>query len=126
MPTFAAPLVQEQLANLIMVAWLLLIPVGLLLALLLYKLVQLLAAGLEFLTIARYDIYPMVKDLRATAAHVEGVTGRVAKSMASAEQALHAAMPKVKEGGCHVKQQGVRLMEAGQVFFNGVRRAFTR
>jgi hypothetical protein len=115
-----------QLAQLVNVAWVLLIPVGVLLALVLYKVLALLQAGLEFVTIARYDVVPMLKEVRETLVHVEAVTSRVSGAVQQVERVAHQAKPFLQRSGNQASTGLQKLANSGGVLLSGIVRAFTR
>lgn len=110
---------QHELAHLIRVSWIVLIPVGVLLSLVLYKLAMLLHALLEFLTIARYELAPAIKDLRLTAEHVELLSGRAASSVKSVEDGVAATGPALRSAGREIKIGVASLL-------SGLRESFSR
>ncbi|XVJ50842.1 MAG: hypothetical protein HEQ32_01630 [Vampirovibrio sp.] len=86
-----------QLAKLLEVMTLLLIPVGVLLALLLYKLVFLLQNALDFVTIARFDLIPMIQDLRAITSHTAKLTEQVDSSMDFIQHSVGQVKPALSQ-----------------------------
>jgi hypothetical protein len=92
---------ENQLENLILVCWILLIPVGVLLAMVLYKVLFLLHSVSELATLARYEVYPMIQELRQTAANVEVLSSKIVAGVESAqkgvENSINAATPMVKK-----------------------------
>ncbi|MDX2085631.1 MAG: hypothetical protein SFZ03_09615 [Candidatus Melainabacteria bacterium] len=117
--------VSSQMANLLAVCWILLIPIGVLLAIILYKIVFLLHTALEFFTLARFEAYPMLQDLRATAHHVEKLSGKVVAGVEAAEQAAQAAVPVVKQGASSVGQQVRGLVDGVGAMLGGLYRVFS-
>lgn len=74
---FAHSLADVQLAKMIEVLTVLLIPVGVLLSLLLYKSLFLLQHALDFINIARFDVVPLIQDLRAITTHTARLVEQV-------------------------------------------------
>jgi hypothetical protein len=125
LPAVSLPAVDQQLAHLIMIMSLLLLPVGLLLLLLLYKVLQLLGAVLELVTVARFDVYPMIKDCRALTQHAEALLGKAHSLADLAEEGLLALQPKAQQGQQALASWGRNLAEAAQVLGQGVRRLWS-
>lgn len=103
---------QTELAHLLRVSWIVLIPAGVLLSLVLYKLAMLLHSLLEFLNLARYELAPALKDVRLIAEHVELLSDKAATSVKSIEQGVSATVPALQSLG-HRLQQGLRSFWAG-------------
>lgn len=87
---------EQELAHLIRVSWIVLIPVGVLLTLVLYKLAMLLHSLLDFLNIARYELAPAIKDLRLTAEHIEVLSTKAVSGVKTVEQGLSATGPALQ------------------------------
>lgn len=102
--------VQGQLSTLIQIVGWLAVPVGVLLVLVLYKLLMLLQATLEFVSLARYEVYPLLKELRHTAAHLENLSGKVANSADAVSKVVNlgkgAALTTVSGISEYLTQQG--------------------
>jgi hypothetical protein len=90
------PLTHEELGHLIRVSWIVLIPVGVLLSLVLYKLVFLLHSLVELLCLARYELTPALKDLRLTAEHVEVLSGKAVEGVRTVESGIAATGPAIQ------------------------------
>ena len=97
------PSTQQELARLIQISWIVLIPVGVLLAMVLYKLFILLHELQELSTIARYEIAPAIKDLRLTAEHVELLTAKAVNSVKSMEDGVSGVKPALQGGVDKIK-----------------------
>jgi hypothetical protein len=118
----------QQVANLALVAWLFLIPLGLLLSLLLYKVVSLLGLVLEFGTIAKYELFPTLKHVHRIAGRVDTLSEKVSSGVTSVENTMSAVKPVFKKGAAGVKsvsgkvasQVTSRLGEAGKTLFVGL------
>jgi hypothetical protein len=116
----ALPALDAQLAKLVMVVSVLLLPLGALGVLLLYKVSKLLGAVLELVTVARFDIYPMVKDLRALTHHAEALIGKLHTLADATEDTLAALKPKVAEGGQTLLGWWHTLGQASKVLGKGL------
>ena len=88
---FAHSLADVQLAKMLEVLTLLLIPVGVLFALLLYKSLFLLQHSLDFVNIASFDLVPLIQDLRAITSH----TARLVEQVDSGVDLLQRSVGKV-------------------------------
>lgn len=93
---FAHSLADIQLAKLLQVLTLLLIPVGVLLALLLYKTVFLMQQVLDFVNIARFDVVPMIQDLRAITSHTAKLAEQVDSSVSLVQRSVGKVNPALK------------------------------
>lgn len=110
---------EQELAHLIRVSWIVLIPVGVLLSLVLYKLAMLLHSFLDFFTIARYELAPAMKDLRLTAEHVEALSAKAVSGVKSVEEGVSATGPALRSAG--------RDIVAGvESVWSGIRESFSR
>ncbi len=110
---------QEELAHLIRVSWIVLIPVGVLLSMVLYKLAMLLHSLLDFMTLARYELTPAMKDLRLTVENAEILSSKAVSSLKSVESGVAATVPAIKSAGQNVVS-GVESL------WNGIRESFSR
>lgn len=110
---------QLEMAHLLRVSWIVLIPVGVLLALVLYKLAMLLHAVLDLLTIARYELTPAIKDLRIVAENAELLSSKAVASVRSAEENLQTTRSALRQAG-----QTVRLGLTS--LLGGIRESFSR
>jgi hypothetical protein len=112
-------LTQQEMAHLIRVSWIVLIPAGVLLSLVLYKLMMLLHGLLDFLTLARYELTPALKDVRLTAEHVELLSAKAVEGVKTVESGVAATGPAIKSAG--------RDMMVGlESFWSGLRESFSR
>lgn len=110
---------QQEMAHLIRVSWIVLIPAGVLLSLVLYKLGMLLHGLVEFLTLARYELSPAMKDLRLTAEHVEALSAKAVTGVKSVESGIAATGPVLRTAGRSV----TRGLES---VWNGLKQSFGR
>lgn len=108
---FAHSLADVQLAKMIEVLTVLLIPVGVLLALLLYKSLFLLQHALDFINIARFDLVPLIQDLRAITSHtarlveqVDSGVDLIQRSLGNVPVVLNKAKSWGLSGLCGLKQ----------------------
>ncbi|MFN9691608.1 MAG: hypothetical protein ACK551_05870 [Vampirovibrionales bacterium] len=100
---FANSLADVQLAKMIELLTLLLIPVGVLLALLLYKSLFLLQHALDFVNIARFDLVPLIQDLRAITSH----TARLVEQVDSGVDLIQRSVGKVPSALNQAKSWGL-------------------
>lgn len=111
--------VQNEMQHLLRVSWIVLIPAGVLLSMVLYKLAMLLHGLVEFLTLARYELAPALKDVRLTAEHVEALSSRAAAGVKTVESGVAATGPVLRTVG--------REISSGfQSVWNGITRSFSR
>lgn len=110
---------QQEMAHLVRVSWIVLIPAGVLMSMVLYKLVMLLHGLLDFLTLARYELTPALKDLRLTAEHVETLSAKAVASVRSVEHGVASTGPAIKSAG--------RTLTKGlESFWSGLTSSFSR
>ncbi len=114
-----------ELTNLIRVSWILLIPVGVLLVMVLYKLVMLLHSVSEFLTLAQYELSPAIKDLRLTAAHVETISAKAASSVEAVERGIQSTKPAIDKGVHSVRAFPHALKVGIESLMNGLKNSFS-
>jgi hypothetical protein len=88
-----------QLAKMLQVATLLLIPVGVLFVLLLYKLLSLMQYALDFFNIARFDLIPIIQDARAITAHAAKLSKQVDDSTEKIKSTVDKVKPYVTNAG---------------------------
>jgi hypothetical protein len=100
-----------QLSMLILVAWILLIPVGVLLCILLFRLIALLDTVHTLVDAVRMDITPLLNSLRETASHVEALTQKAQNSLESVERGAKAVPPLLGKG---FQALGQRLLTTGE------------
>lgn len=111
--------VNAEFQNLIRVSWIVLIPVGVLLSMVLYKVFTLLQGLVEFLSLARYELTPALRDVRLTAEHVEVLSAKAVSSVRSVEHGVSATGPAIKSAG--------RSVAVGvESFWRGLKQAFSR
>ncbi len=111
--------VQTELQHLLRASWIVLIPAGVLLSMVLYKLAMLLHGVVEFLTLARYELAPALKDVRLTAEHVEALSARAVAGVKSVESGVAATGPVLRTVGREITY-GV------QSLWSGITRSFSR
>jgi len=110
---------EHEMANLIRVAWIVLVPGGVLLCLVLYKLTMLLHGLVEFLTLARYEMAPALKDLRLTAENVEILSSKAVSSVRTVEHRVSSTVPAIRSAG--------RDLASGvESFWRGIKYSFSR
>lgn len=95
MPVSVDPL-SQQLSILTMVGWialipvaLLLIPIGVLVAILLAQLAMILCGVMEFFPMARYEIYPILKHVRQITARAEALSEKATTGVENIERGCH-------------------------------------
>jgi hypothetical protein len=96
-----------------------LIPVGFLLAIVLYRLIILLHTLSEFLSLARYEMTPTMKDIRLTAQNMEALSRKAVGSVQTIENGVAAAGPAMQSA----KR---RVVTGFQSLVGGLRQAFHR
>lgn len=111
--------VQTEMQHLLRVSWIVLIPAGVLLSMVLYKLAMLLHGLVEFLTLARYELAPALKDVRLTAEHVEALSSRAAAGVKSVESGVAATGPALKAVSREIRH-------GFQSIWNGITQSFNR
>ena len=109
-----------QLANLIQVAWIFLIPIGLLLALVLYKIVCLLQVVLEISTIARYEVYPTLKHVHRITERVDNLSTKVSESVDKMQQTVQKVKPAVEKGTQGFKSGAGKAKELSSTLVRGL------
>ena len=114
-----AAMTEQELAHLIRVAWILLIPAGVLLSMVLYKLFVLLQGVVEFLTLARHELTPAMRDVRLTAEHMETLSAKAVANVRSVESGLNLAVPILQS----VKHKTLTGLSA---LWRGVEKSFKR
>ncbi len=82
---------ESQLEILTTVSWVLLMPVGVLLVIVLFKLAFILHGVSEFWTVARYELYPTLKDLRQVASRAEILSEKAVTGVETLEKGAVAA-----------------------------------
>lgn len=110
---------QEEWTQFIRICWMVLIPVGFLLAIVLYRLLILLQAVSEFLSLARYEITPIMKDVRLTAQNMETLSRKAVNSVQTIESGVAATGPAVRT-------MRRRVVTGVQSLMGGLRQAFRR
>ncbi|WP_373532419.1 hypothetical protein [Vampirovibrio sp.] len=110
---------QTEMEHLLRVSWIVLIPAGVLLSMVLYKLAMLLHGLVEFLTLARYELAPALKDVRLTAEHVEALSARTLNGVKSVENSVAATGPALRTVGREIRY-------SAQSLWRGVVKSFSR
>lgn len=108
-----------ELANLVRVSWYLLIPIALLLGIVLYKLAFIAHGVSEFLTLARYELYPTLKDLRQVASNVEVLSAKAVHGAETIEKGLETAGRGVESVASGVKERAERFATGSVPSFIG-------
>lgn len=117
-------LIQQEMVNLIRISWIVLIPVGVLLALVLYKLLMLLVGLVDLLTVARYELSPAMKDIRLLAEHAEFLSGKAAQSVKAVEKRMDATRPLVEKSLTGLQAVTGDLRQSVGAIWAGIRRSF--
>ncbi len=110
---------EQEMANLIRVAWIVLVPGGVLLCMVLYKLVMLLHGLVEFLTLARYELAPALKDIRITAENVEVLSTKAVQGVQNVQNGVNATVPAIRSAG---REVALSL----ESFWSGLKQSFSR
>lgn len=110
---------QQEMAHLVRVSWIVLIPAGVLLSMVLYKLAMLLHGLLDFLTLARYELTPALKDLRLTAEHVETLSAKAVAGVKTVESGVASTGPAIRTAGRTITR-GIESV------WDGIRNSFSR
>jgi hypothetical protein len=109
---FAQSLSDVQLAKLLQVATLMLIPVGLVMLLLLYKVITLLQHGLDFVNIARFDLIPLLQDARHITSHVSSLTQKVDSGVTTVQNTISKASPLLNKTKTGAKAVGYNIISS--------------
>lgn len=125
-PTVQNPELLRQLANLVQVSWIILIPVGVLLAMVLYKLAMLMHSVSEFLVLARHELSPTLQDVRKTAHHVELITSKAAVSVNTVEQGMLAVGPAMNRGVERLRHVPDDIKSGVVALLSGLRTSFSK
>ncbi len=112
---------QEEWGYLIRTSWLVLIPVGLMLVLVLYNLMRLIHSVLDLLSHAKYELTPAMKDVRLTAEHVELLSRKAVDSVQSVEDGIHATGPVIQSARNKVRAGFESLVVGLQQSFSKTR-----
>jgi len=99
----------DQVQGLVQLNLFILIPVGLLLAVVLYKLVMLLSLVYQFLSIAQYELAPTLRDLRSTATHVEALSAKAVAGVETVERGIEQTRPVIEKGVKNLQVAGQEL-----------------
>jgi len=129
-----------ELDTLIRVAWVLLIPVGALLVMVLYQLVMFLFTLTDLVSLARFEVVPTLKNVRLSSGHAEVISGKAVDGVNAVQkgvdsviakrfvfktwaqkQAKSAELDALRNPACET----MRKLEAGTTgFISGLQRAF--
>ena len=90
-----------ELANLTRISWILLIPVGLLLCVVLYQLAVLIATSVDIIKLARHEAAPMLQDLKQITSHVESLSSKANDTVTAVENSAKSVGPWVKNQVTH-------------------------
>jgi hypothetical protein len=74
----------------------LLIPVGILIGLVLYRLVSLMTQFGELFILVRHELIPILVDLRHSAGHLQGITEHMADGVNTVAKGVKASVPAMK------------------------------
>ncbi|MGE0199357.1 MAG: hypothetical protein AB7P76_00160 [Candidatus Melainabacteria bacterium] len=118
------------ISQLIQLNLILFVPVALLLAVLLYKLVMLLHRVNEFMTVAQYELSPLLQETRLTVSHLETLSAKAVQSVNAIERGVEATRPTFSKGaeGLKAVSSGLKMgvSAVGGALFNGLLQSFTR
>jgi hypothetical protein len=112
--------VQVQLAQLVQVAWVLLIPLGVMGLFLLYKLGCLLQLVLELGTIARYELYPILQNAHRITDRVDVLSSKVTSGVEAVERTAAKAKPAWKKGSETFTVGRYKVKAAAGTLFTGL------
>lgn len=94
----------EQLIRImLMVCAGLLIPVVVALMVVLFQAVFLLQSTSELLTVVRYELFPIIKELRLTVDHIENISRRASDGLRDASDSLRQVKPMLKNSMTNAK-----------------------
>ena len=94
----------EQLIRImLMVCAGLLIPVVVALMVVLFQAVFLLQSTSELLTVVRYELFPIIKELRLTVDHVENISRRASDGLRDVSDSLKQVKPMLQNGLVNAK-----------------------
>ena len=103
-------ILDQELTQLVRISWYVLITVGILLVMILYKVLSLLSTLVQFVTVAQYEASPAIRNLRMTTEHVEALTFKARSSVESVEQGIEATKPLVEKGAQKVKNAADNIL----------------
>ena len=112
-----SPETEQWFRILLIAATLLLIPITVGFLVVFFKAAFLLHSVYELVTVARYELYPLLKDLRLTVDNVEDITHRAQSGIQDLGYNIRQIKPNLKYGTRNVKT-GV------QAFVTGLTRSF--
>lgn len=116
----------DSLHGLIQLNLFILLPVGILLALVLYKIAQLLQLVYQFLVMAQYELAPTLKDLRSTTANVEVLSGKAVAGVETVERGIAQTKPLVEKGIKNVQVASQELKAGFTSAIGGVLQSFKK
>lgn len=114
-----APATEQLLQLFIIVSGVLLVPVVVGLLLVLFKLAFLLHSTQQLLTVASYEMAPLVKQLRLVVDHLEDIGQRTSSGVQEIGNSIHQAGPLLKRGMGQVRLGASALL-------TGLSRSFQR
>lgn len=106
------PETEQTVRAFLMVAGGLLIPLAVILVVVLFQTAFLLKSLSECLSLARYEILPMIKELRLTADHVEEISYRASTGLRQVSDGLTQVRPMVEQSLIKAKH-GARALVSG-------------
>ncbi len=114
------------IGTLIQLNLVLLVPVVIFLALVLYQVLRLLTTVSGFVSMAQYELSPALKDVRLTAGHVETLSAKAVGGVNSIEKGVEATGPVLKEGVDTMRRASGQLQDGAQALFSGIVNAFSK
>lgn len=93
-----------ELANLVRISWVLLIPLGLLLVAILYKTTLLLNELLQSMILIRYEVTPIVKEVRLMAENMETLSAKALQTVDSVEKGVHSGVNAISSTGKQIQE----------------------
>jgi hypothetical protein len=108
--------------TLVKVVWILLIPIGFLVVLLLYQVLLLLFTLTDLVSLARHEVVPTLKNVRLSSGHAEALTGKVVSGVEGVERGFKKFRLKKQSNDC--MQTGLsalsKVTQPVQAGFSGV------
>ncbi|MEM0952278.1 MAG: hypothetical protein AAGI66_09085 [Cyanobacteria bacterium P01_H01_bin.74] len=110
--------VQAELTHLIKVSWILLVPAGLLLCGIFYKLFLLLNGLWSFFNLAQYELSPALKDIRLITENMESLSSKAVSSVESVEKGFSVTGSAFKTAGESVSGNAGKFLATLKRVFN--------
>lgn len=111
------PETEQLLQWFIILSGILIIPVVVAALVVMFKLAFLIHSTSEFLTVARYELFPLIKEIRLTVDHVEDISQRASAGMKELSQGISQLRPLVSDGAD-------RFKVGFEALVSGIKRSF--